>query len=276
MSGFRGRLRLCIAFIATPLLTGCPMLQDRLMFFPTRADAQQLQRVLRSADPRAVRLREWTVAGEWHGFVAEPAAPGGPLPTILVFHGNAGWAGDRLYYLEPLLRRGWRVVLAEYPGYGARPGEATVESLLAAADKDIETALGEWPGPLVIVGESLGAGLVAQHAKRHAPRIAGLVLVTPWDSLRTVAKMHYGWLPVNLLLAHPLDSVAALRGFTKPVAVLVAGQDEIVGAAGGRALATSIDGATRVELPQAAHNDWLLAMTESQWDALLAPVTAAR
>ncbi len=249
------------------------------MFFPTRTGAADVAQVLRAADTRVARLREWTVAGEWCGLVAEPvAAPAssGPRPTALIFHGNAGWAGDRLYYLEPLVRRGWRVVLAEYPGYGPRPGEATVAGLLAATDQAIGAALQAWPGPLVLVGESLRAGLIAQHAQRHEARLAGLVLVTPWDSLRTVAQKHYGWLPIDWVLRHPLDSVAALKGFAKPVTVLVAGQDEIVGAEGGQALARSPGVARLVVLPDAGHNDWLFAMSPGDWDALLAPMDVAQ
>jgi pimeloyl-ACP methyl ester carboxylesterase len=268
----RAGFRLALALVAMLTLAGCPVLQDNLMFFPTRVAAADVQDVLRATPG----LREWSIGGEWRGFVAEPAErdPSRPLPTALVFHGNAGWAADRLYYVEPLVRRGFRVVLAEYPGYGARTGTATVASLLAATERAIHDTLQASPGALVLVGESLGAGLIAEHAKRHEARLAGLVLVTPWDSLRNVAKMHYGWLPVDWLLAHPLDSVAALKGFSKPVSVLVAGRDEIVGAAGGRALAASL-AAALVELPDAGHNDWLFAMTEREWDALLAPVREA-
>jgi hypothetical protein len=41
---------------------------------------------------------------------------------MIIFHGNAGSARDRLYYIEPLERLGYRIILAEYPGYEARAG----------------------------------------------------------------------------------------------------------------------------------------------------------
>jgi hypothetical protein len=142
--------------------------------------------------------------------------------------------------------------------------------VLDATGRAIAAALETWPGPLVLVGESLGAALVAQHARRHEERLAGLVLVTPWDDLRSVAKKHYPALLVGLALRHPLDSVAALQGFAKPVTVLVALGDEVVGAEGGRRLARAL-GAHVVEV-EGGHNDWLYAMTPAQWDALLAPL----
>jgi pimeloyl-ACP methyl ester carboxylesterase len=269
-----GFLRSFTVIAAALSLTACPMLQDRLMFFPSRTSDADVAAIVRSADPRVVRLSEWRVEGEWVGLVAEPAARE-VVATALVFHGNAGWAGDRLYYVEPLSNRGIRVVLVEYPGYGPRGGDATIGSARSATDRAIAAAIRRWPAPLVLLGESLGAGLVAELAKKHETQLAGLVLVTPWDSLRNVAKKHYGWLPVDWLLEHPMDSIVALQGFAKPVSVLVAAHDEIVGAAGGEALAEAV-GATLVRLAGVGHNDWLLAMTTTQWDALLAPVVASK
>ncbi len=236
------------------------------MFFPTVAGARDVTAIVNAARARGVRLAEWTVGGQWWGLVAEPATP---ARTAFVLHGNAGWAGDRLYYLAPLLARGCRVVLFEYPGYGPRAGAATVENVLAATRRALEEAPRTWPEPLLPVGESLGAGLIAQLAKNYEPQLAGLVLITPWDSLRTVAKMHYPWLPVGLFLEHPMDSVAALKSFGKPIAVLVAGRDEIVGPEGGRTLARAV-GARLVVLPDAGHNDWPALMSEARWDELLA------
>jgi pimeloyl-ACP methyl ester carboxylesterase len=247
-------------------------IQDRLMFFPTRASEADVAAVLRSARTRGVSLQEWRVAGEWCGLVAEPA-PREPLPTAVIFHGNAGWAGDRLYYLAPLLSRGFRVVLVEYPGYGPRAGDTTIENLLTAAERAVDEAVQAWPGRPILLGESLGAGLIAQLAKRQQSRLAGLVLITPWDSLRAVARMHYPWLPTDWLLKQPMDSVAALESFAGPITVLVAGRDEIVGAAGGQALARALEVSKLVLLPDAGHNDWPLAMTSRHWDELLAPMT---
>jgi len=215
-------------------------------------------------------VREWQVAGEHWGLVAEPGV-GALRGTALIFHGNAGWAGDRLYYLAPFLARGYRVVLAEYPGYGMRSGEAIVERVLGFADRAVIEALHAWSGELLLVGESVGAGIVAQLGMQHEAKVKGLVLITPWDSLRTLARVHYPWLPASLFLKHPMDSIAALRSFHKPIAVLVADRDEIVGAAGGLALAQALAVARLVRLPHSGHNDWLGAMTSRHWDELLSP-----
>ncbi len=51
----------------------------------------------------------------------------------MVFHGNAGSAYDRMYYVKALEPLGYRVLLAEYPKYGARTGSLGEKSLVADA-----------------------------------------------------------------------------------------------------------------------------------------------
>jgi pimeloyl-ACP methyl ester carboxylesterase len=267
------RFLLIVALAAMPSIAGARSLQDWLMFYPARVGAGEVREVIAFAREQfSAEVREWHVAGEHWGLVAEPVSPGAAARgTALVFHGNAGWAGDRLYYFAPLLARGYRVVLAEYPGYGMRSGEATVERVLGFADSAVIETSRAWPGDLVIVGESLGAGIAAQLGLQHERKIKGLVLITPWDSLRTLARMHYSWLPAKVFLKHSMDSIAGVRSFSKTVAVLVADRDEIVGAAGGLALAKALAVARLVRLPNSGHNDWLAAMTLRHWDELLSP-----
>jgi len=45
-----------------------------------------------------------------------------PKGTVTVFHGNAGPAAGREFYLQALAPLNYRVILAEYPGYGGRTG----------------------------------------------------------------------------------------------------------------------------------------------------------
>jgi pimeloyl-ACP methyl ester carboxylesterase len=270
---FPVRFLLIVALAAMPSIAGSRSMQDWLMFYPTRVGAAEVREVIAFAREHfGAEVREWRVAGEYWGLVAEPVPRfGAARGTALVFHGNAGWAGDRLYYLTPFLARGYRVVLVEYPGYGMRYAEPTVECVLGFADSVVTKASQAWPGGLLVVGESLGAGIVAQLGVQHEAQVKGLVLITPWDSLRTLARMHYPWLPASLFLKHPMDSIAALRSFRKPIAVLVADRDEIVGAAGGLALAQTLAVARLVRLRNSGHNDWLGAMTSRHWDELLSP-----
>ena len=76
------------------------------------------------------------------------------------------------------------------------------------------------------MGFSIGAG-VAAHLAAERP-VAGLVLVTPFDSLTALARHHYPWLPVTGLLRHRIETAEFLRQVQAPTAVIIAEHDSIV------------------------------------------------
>ena len=55
---------------------------------------------------------------------------------MLVFHGNAGPALHRLYFVAGFqaLGKSWEVFLCEYPGYGSRPGSPSESAIKSAMD----------------------------------------------------------------------------------------------------------------------------------------------
>jgi pimeloyl-ACP methyl ester carboxylesterase len=129
---------------------------------------------------------------------------------------------------------------------------------------------------LLVVGESLGAGVAAAATARHRDQVAALMLITPWDRLEHVAAHHYPWLPVKWLLRDRYDSAAHLAGYRRPVLVAVAERDDIVPARFGDALYRALPGPKRLQLmPGAGHNDWPARVDAAWWqqavDFLLEP-----
>jgi hypothetical protein len=233
--------------LAALLLVGGPVLmQERMLYFPARVSVAQAS---------AGGLQPWPAAQDFRGLLAP--AKGEPRGTAVVFHGNAGHAGQRAYLAQALGARGLRVILAEYPGYGPRDGALGEASLVDDAAQSIDLAHRQFGAPLLVVGESLGAGVAAAAAARQREQVAGLMLITPWDRLEHVASFHYPWLPVKWLLRDRYDSVAHLAGFGRPVVVAVAAQDDIVPERFGRALHAALpEPRLLLSLPQAGHNDW--------------------
>ncbi|UCE32092.1 MAG: alpha/beta hydrolase [Burkholderiales bacterium] len=264
------------------------MLQERMLFLPTRVD----QATMRANAERA-GMDPWLPDGQYRGLVTRGAGARG---TIVVLQGNAGWAGDRAWYAEALAPLGFRVVLAEYPGYGARPGRPKVREIVGDTAETLrlvrammrgEPGSGSGPSaaaapsatptnasgsaPLIVLGESLGAGVVAQ-ALRERPQLAdGLLLITAWDSLANVGQSHYFWLPVRWLIKEPMDSVAALAGYPGRVLVVVAERDEIVPARFGTALARALEAPLEV-VRGARHNDWPLHVDAGFWRRVIGPL----
>jgi len=120
-------------------------------------------------------------------------------------------------------------------------------------------------------GESLGAGVVAAVAAEPAAPVAGLVLLTPWDSLPDLAQHLYPFLPVRWLLRDRYDSVRNLAGVTVPVAVVIAEQDEIIPFAHSQRLYESVAAPKqRWVLPGAGHNTWPAEAHHAWWGEVIA------
>lgn len=85
------------------------------------------------------------------------------------------------------------------------------------------------------MGRSLGGG-VAVYVASERP-VDRLVLVTAFDSLANVARHHFRWLPIGLLMQDRYDSVSRAPRVDRPVLLVIAGNDEIVPRARSEALA---------------------------------------
>ena len=245
----------CLLFLAAVFLR-----QDRLLYFPAHATVDQVT---------GAGLRAWPSPQDFRGLVAEPA--GTARGTAIVFHGNAGHVGHRSFYAQALTPLGWRVVLAEYPGYGPRAGGLGEASLVADAEQTVALAHRQYGGPLLVVGESLGAAVAAAAGARQPDLVAGLLLITPWDRLARVGSHHYPWLPVKWMLRDDYDTLARLATFDRPTVVAVAERDSIVPAHLGTALHAALGSPKRLlVIKDSEHNDWPDRVDAAWWRAVVA------
>jgi len=245
-----------VTLVALPVLgyaAICVMLflrQDKMIFFPSVHDEGEFDALARLAGFEPWRGRN----GEHLGWKkTRPDAE----KIILACHGNAGTAADR-FDLAPLLSTGPKVdlYLLEYPGYGARSGKPSEESLVEAAVAAIDLITGADARPLWLLGESLGTGVASAAVAMRPDAIDGVILLTPFDSLVGAAQNLYPWLPVAALLRHRFDSVQNLAGFSGPVAIVIAEHDTTTPPALGHRLAKRIAAPSRVWVaPNAGHND---------------------
>jgi len=250
------------ALVAFFLLAGCVVLfQDRLIYLP---ENQPLAAMI--ADASENGLMPWPDENGYRGLLREPA--GAVRGTVVLFHGNAGHAGHRVWYADELTRFGLRVILAEYPSYGARSGQVGEASLVADAVETLVLVRRRFPGPLLLAGESLGAGVAA--AVASSADVAAVLLITPWDSIESVARHHYPWLPVGWMLRDRYDSVANLSAYHGRVAVVVAEHDSIVPTDLGRRLFAGLAEPKRLwSVPSADHNDWMTHVDATWWKAVV-------
>jgi pimeloyl-ACP methyl ester carboxylesterase len=244
-------------------LFGC-RIQDRFLYYPDPF-------VPSEREVAAAGLRFWPAPPPRHrGFVGT-AKIERPTGAVVVFHGNAGAAAHRAYYVAVLEPLGYRVVLAEYPGYGGRPGRPTEEALVGDARETVRLAASEFGPPLVLLGESLGCGVAAGVVKDSPYAVSGLVLVTPWDSLLAVARAKFPRVPLGWLLSDAYDTVENLKDYRGRVGVVGARRDEIVPLRHAQALHEALPGPKRLwVLERSGHNDWIAEATPRWWAEVMA------
>ncbi len=246
------RIAVGLAFAwAIVSLVGC--LSYRSLLF--HRSSLTLEQIRAEAADRDIRL--WPVDGpDYRGFV-RATPPSAARGTIVVFHGNAGLAVHRSYYVDALEPLGYRVVLAEYPGYGTRAGSLSEAALIRDGLWTTELAREAFGGPLYLWGESLGCAIASGVAAQLKDRPAGLILLTPWDNLPDLAAKLYPVLPARLIVRERFDNAANLARYGGPAAFLIAEQDEIIPTAQSRRLVDSYAGPKKLwSFPDAGHNTW--------------------
>ncbi len=255
-----------LVILALALLLYCAvalyvyLCQDKLLYFPRRCSRSEA-----TDRARALGFKLWSVDGsDYFGFV-DSAEIGECKGTILVFHGNAGSALDRGFYGMPLRSCAYRTILCEYPGYGARPGSVGEQSLVADARRAVQAAHTQYGGPVYVLGESLGCAVAAAVCQGESP-VQGCLLITPWDTLSSVAQHHYWYLPVRWFIRDCYDSIAYLQAFGGSVAVVLADQDTLIPIEHGKRLYESISCRKRLwQLPDVGHNDWIQGVDGPWW-----------
>jgi hypothetical protein len=231
--------------------------QRRLIYIPTRIPADVVESVAKEHG-----FAPWkNPAGQIIGW--KILASGASAGSVLIVHGNAGSAMDRDYIARPIHDAApVDVFVLEYPGYGARDGSPGKASLVAAAEEAFQLLPANLPR--YVVSESIGTGPACELAKTHSTEISGFALLVPYDQLASVAQKQMPFLPAYFLLFDRFNPAECLKSYHGPIKFVIAGSDEIIGAASGRRLVDGYAGPKDLqEFPRAGHND--VAGQPSSW-----------
>jgi pimeloyl-ACP methyl ester carboxylesterase len=209
-----------LAFAALSLMMNFSQTE---MLFPTHA-------VPRAGPlpPGAEELELRTADGErLHGVrIPGSAASTEPRTLILGFGGNAWNGQDVAEYLHQSFPEA-EVVAFHYRGYAPSTGRPSARVLIDDAPLVHDLAVERVkPERVVAVGFSIGSGVAASLARRR--KLDGLILVTPFDSLKAVAGDLFPWLPIGAFFQHEMATSDELRDNQVPVAILAGGRDDIV------------------------------------------------
>jgi pimeloyl-ACP methyl ester carboxylesterase len=132
--------KIFILIVSVISFTGCNM-QNNMLYYPD-------SRLPSESELTAKGLQFWPAGpAGYRGYISAGGIKN-IKGTIIVFHGNAGTAADRDYYLSPLGLLGYRIILAEYPGYGGRKGELGEQSFVSDSQETLRIAAQTLKGPV--------------------------------------------------------------------------------------------------------------------------------
>ena len=176
----------------------------------------------------AERLSLQTPDGQsLHGVHIRSDGPNREGRTLVLGFGGNAWNGqDVAEYLHELYPD-VDVVTFHFRGYTPSTGSPSAEALIADAPLVYDAVVERLrPKRVIAVGFSIGTGVAAQLSDKR--ELDGLILVTPFDSLKAVAQAMYPWLPIGPFFEHEIDAARPLRKGKVPVAIIAAEHDSIV------------------------------------------------
>ncbi len=255
---------LFILFLYLFFLLAIFLFQRKMIYFP---ETYPLDRQTELISP--FNLKPWPSEENYRGFIShnELVQTKG---TILIFHGNAGSARGRFYFIEALEQLGYRVILAEYPGYGARTGQHSESIFIEDSLKTALLAQQSFDGPFFLWGESLGTGVVSSIVKTGKVKTNGIILMMPFDSLPSIAQHHYWFFLGKWLTRDKFNNITNLKNYFGNTAVILAEKDEIIPTKNTLRLYDSIVGKKQLwKFAESDHNALPVHPSSSWWGEIM-------
>lgn len=180
--------------------------------------------------------------------------------VVVIYHGNAGSACNRTYYLPYLEETGSEAIFVEYAGYSndlQTPSHDAIKNDVANITTFLEQSN---MSNVVVLGESIGTGPAVLHASQLPPK--QLVLITPFTSLKDLARHHYWYFPTDLLVDNAFDNLETLRLYSGPRSIIHGANDEIIPVSMSEELTTLAPEQTTLTIVDNANHNNLLNYPE--------------
>lgn len=257
---------LCLAgFLLTAILLPSCRLEDSLIFQPSaeivhtpRDIGLEFEDLFFTATD-GVRLNGW--------FIPHREA----RATLVWFHGNAGNIGHRVENIKLLHDKvGVNIFIFDYRGYGRSEGRVSEEGTYLDGEAALELVLkkfGVERRRTILFGRSLGAAVATEMANRFDSQ--GLILESPFVSIREMARVVFPFLPIGSLLKTRYDVREKIRKIKTPLLVLHGDRDEVVPFSQGKMVfAAAPEPKKFFAIAGAGHNDTYLTGGESYFQQL--------
>jgi len=191
--------------------------QESFIFFPTQA---------RHKLPDDSRITEYTLANDKETLKGWLINEQGSKKRLIIYYG--GNAEDIFYSIDEFrnfVESG--VLLVNYRGYGSSSGKPGEKELFADALAIIDDiSKRHSPQKTYLIGRSLGSGVAAYVASHR--KIDGVILVTPFDSIESLARRQFPFLPTSHMLKHKFRSSDYVKEIDGPCLVIYGGRDSVI------------------------------------------------
>lgn len=138
--------------------------------------------------------------------------------ALMLFHGNGESIASVEDYAPWIQARGYHVMAWDFAGYGKSTACTFGNEAQMLADSELayQWLAAQVPAnSITIFGRSIGAGLAVHVASQHT--VKKLILITPYDSLESIAADHMPLIPIHLLMRYPLRAVDWINQVTSPI-----------------------------------------------------------
>lgn len=208
------------------LFYGCMLYiaQDKIIFYPVSYNHDEVEYINKLSLFKYKKInKDNQILTYWERKTTSPI-------HIFYFGGNAentSYTVLELINHNQMLKYNWYIL--NYPGYSGSSGKPSEKNFYHYAEwlyREIIDQNSLNFKQVIFMGRSIGSG-VAVYLANQVP-CDKLILITPFDSLETLAKKFYPYYPVSILLKHKFPSFKYIQNYDKHVLVLIAEHDEIV------------------------------------------------
>ena len=242
-----------LAALAYLALVGLMYFSQRALLYPGAGAAP----ALRAEWGEKVSIP--TPDGETLHALYSPAEPG--RPSVLFFLGNADRVGNYGFLSQALAAQGIGLLAVSYRGYPGSSGSPSEDGLLTDGLAAFDWLSAQSESGIVLLGQSLGSG-VAVNTAANRPA-TGVVLVSAYLSVLSLAQTHYPFLPVAPLIKDTFRSDLRVGRVRQSKLFIHGRRDDIIPLSSGEALYAIAPEPKRMLIYDAyGHNDlWNAGIT---------------
>jgi uncharacterized protein len=217
------RIAACLPIMFASLLSACDI--DSHFIYMPRPISSTVASQMTQSSPGAEEIVMSSADGvRLHGWLVNHRDQGAK-PLLIYYGGNADEVSWLLAHAHRF--RAHALLLMNYRGYGRSEGVPRQDRLFADALLAFD-AIAARPGidrqRIVVWGRSLGTGVATYVATQRS--VAGVMLVSPYDSMSALAGRHMPYL--KWLLTQPFDSLSLAPSVKVPLLALAAVQDTLI------------------------------------------------